>query len=231
MPDIRWNYREDSSDLSVINSTAIHDEYDLHELPPLDGWALDVGAHIGSVCIPLALDHPSLTVLAIEALADNVEMLEKNVTDNGLEGRVLVLHRAIGDFDGPTSVWSRFKNIEGVADPYLYDNRFIGNIYNKPGKHPEAEYHTEEVESITLSTLLDGYGITEVAFTKTDCEGGEWALLEDPAVDRLRYIVGEYHDRTENDLYETLHATHEVTTWPAAEEHDAGIGLFMAVTR
>jgi len=229
--DIQWKYREDSSDLSVINSTMLHDEYGLKDLPPLSGWALDIGAHIGSVTVPLALDHPDLRIIAVEALSDNVEVLRENVANNDLTDRVIVKHAAIAAENGFTEVWSHFKKIEGVADPFLYDNRFIGNIYNKPGKHPEAEFHRETVEGITLSTLLEDYDILDVVFTKTDCEGGEWALLEDPAVAALHYIVGEYHDRTENDLFETLHLTHDVTTFPAAEEHDGGIGLFWAVAR
>jgi FkbM family methyltransferase len=229
MPDIIWYPRDDTSDQSIINSTVINDEYDLHELPPLTGWALDVGAHIGSVTIPLAFDHPDLRILAIEALADNCEVLQQNVDANGLGDRITVLNRAIETFDGVTQVWSHFRNIEGTSDPFLYHNRFIGNIYNKPGKHPDAEYHVEDVEAVTLTSLLTEYGIDEVAYTKTDCEGGEWALFADPAVGRLLYIAGEYHDRTEDGLYEALHRTHEVTTFPAAEEHDSGIGLFVAV--
>lgn len=231
MPDIHWHHREDSSDLSIINSTAIHDEYGLHELPPLSGWALDIGAHIGSVCIPLALDHPALKVIAVEALADNVEVLRENVRDNGLADRVIVVHKAIETFDGLTQVWSRFRNIAGTTDIFLYHNRYIGNIYNKPGKHPDAEFHVEDVEAVTLSTLLKDHEVDEVVYTKTDCEGGEWALLADPAVSKLRTIVGEYHDKTENDLFEVLHATHHVTTFPAAHEEDSGIGMFWAERR
>lgn len=231
VPDIVWHPRDGTSDLSVINSTAINDEYGLRDLPPLSGWALDIGAHIGSVCIPLAVGHPDLSIIAVEPLPENVAVLRQNIASNRnlIGDRLHVYEAAISDHDGEVVVHGDFRHVKGLDDDYVLTNRWIGGVARGP-HYPTYEATAYSVRAITLSTLLDG--IDEVAFTKTDCETGEWLLFADPAVAKLRYIVGEYHDRNEDALFEALHATHEVTTKPAAPETETGgIGMFWAERR
>ena len=220
--------REGTSDLSIINSTFINDEYDLGGLDELEGWALDIGAHIGSITIPLALDHPALHVIAVEAVPANCDVLWDNIVANELQDRVHLFRVALSDHFGNTSVWSEYKHAPGLDDDYVRTNRFIGNIVR--GENLQ-DARVDHVRALRLSDILSE--IADVAFMKTDCEGCEWAAFADPAIAKVRYIIGEYHDRTENDLAEALYPTHEVTTYPAAPENDidGGIGMFRAERR
>ena len=220
--------REGTSDLSIVYSTFLNDEYDLGSLAPLEGWALDVGAHIGSVTIPLALDHPALHVIAIEAVPQNCDVLWDNIVANNLESRVHLYRVALSDHLGDTSVWSEFQHAEGLDDDYVKTNRYIGNVIRQPN-HDWWDAKQEDVRAMRLTDILDE--LADVAFMKIDCEGCEWDAFADPAIDKVRYIIGEYHDRTEDALAVALLPTHEVTTWPAAEETESGIGIFRAERR
>src|SRR5689334_17554078 len=86
-----------TSDLATVGATNrlwgnLVDEYGLPE--GLSGWALDLGAHIGSVTVPLLLDNPELQVVAIEAVPDNAEMLRKNLDLNRVSDRCVVMNGA-----------------------------------------------------------------------------------------------------------------------------------------
>ena len=75
--------REGTSDWNTCNSALSEDEYGLANLYFLAGQkALDVGAHIGSVSIGLAIDNPSLEVTALEAVPPNVALLHVNALIN-----------------------------------------------------------------------------------------------------------------------------------------------------
>ena len=226
---VRLYAREGTSDKSVIHSTSIHDEYGIADLD-LEGWALDVGAHIGSVCIPLAAMNPRLRVLAVEALPENVELMRRNIEANGLTENVIPVHAALSDHDGETVIYGDYRTAKGLEDSYVLANRWIGGIARGPHL-PEFEATAYTVRAVTLTTLLAD--IDEVAWAKFDCESSEWFAFADPAIVKLRTIVGEYHDRTENDLFEALHLTHEVTTMPASPESPdtGGIGMFWAERR
>ena len=69
--------RGDTNDGALAKGLLDTDEYRLKDLPDLTGWALDIGAHVGTVTIALAIDHPGLKVIAVEPVPDNVELLRQ----------------------------------------------------------------------------------------------------------------------------------------------------------
>jgi hypothetical protein len=87
-------YRADTSDWNTV-SACLRNPYgggDEYHLPSgLAGWGLDVGAHIGSVAVGLLLDNPDMTVVAIEAVPDNVELIRRNLVQNDVAERCVVL--------------------------------------------------------------------------------------------------------------------------------------------
>lgn len=215
--------RPGTSDHLVAQSICGEDEYGFKGRS-WSGWALDVGSHIGVAALALAIDNPDLQVIALEAVPANADLIRANVIHNKLGDRIRVVNAAIAPEDGEATVWSEYTSAEGLDDDYVHTNRFIGNVIRLDW-HGWWNGLEQTVPGVTLTSLLEG--IVRVAVTKTDCEGGEWALFGDPAITRLDEIVGEYHDRSENDLFSALAATHEVTTHPAGE----AIGLFRAVRR
>lgn len=220
----RMHVRDGTSDLSIVNATFINDEYDLASLPELEGWALDVGAHIGSVTIPLAIDHPALQVIAIEAVPANCDVLWQNVVENQLQDRVHLYRVALSDHFGTAKVWSEYTHAEGLDDDYVRTNRFVGNVFRQP-VHDSWDGRQENVRALRLSDVLEQ--MDDVSWMKIDCEGCEWDGLADPAIVKVRSIIGEYHDRTEDELAAVLLPTHDVTTFPAG----AGLGIFHAERR
>lgn len=202
--------REDTSDLSVLLSTfawspdgVAEDEYRLRDLD-LHGWALDVGAHIGSVTLALLADHPDLRVIAVEPLPANVAMIERNVALNGWADRVSIRRAAVGadavDWDYP-----------GEPGSFERTNRYIGHL----------QQLTPTALSVTPVERLDLSILPPLAFAKWDCEGCEWSGLADA---RAAVVVGEWHgDPGIPGIHERLPG-YEITTT------DRGAaGLFFAV--
>ncbi len=185
---LRIECRAETNDQDTAHNVAKLDEYGLAGLD-LAGWALDVGSQIGSVAVALAVDHPDLTVVAVEPIPDNLISLYRNIELNGVEGRVLVVPMAAG---GPTADLVRIR--------YGFPNRhrYVGNL--------GEDGHTEEFDApaVSLSSLLKTYRIDQAALLKIDCEGCEWAFLRDPATARISLITGETHDGSEAELISIL---------------------------
>jgi FkbM family methyltransferase len=211
--------RDDTSDLSTVGSTFrlwgnLVDEYQLGSLPPLSGTAIDIGAHIGTITLALLADHPDLSVIAVEPLPENCDLIRTNLAANGWTDRARVVRGAIAkgktariayDFAGPD---------------YLRNHRYIGGM--TLGR--DAEHATITVPAVRLSDLIDG----ECVFLKVDCEGCEWDLLADPAIARVERIVGEGHP---SDwlarVHNALDATHDIEVL----SDEGGPGTFRAVRR
>lgn len=221
-------YREGTSDWNTITSIMVqNDEYGLAALD-LTGLALDVGAHLGAATIALLLDNPSLSVIAVEAVPPNVEMIRRNLALNGLEDRCRVVGLAASapGIDH-TEVWFGSRGDENAEH-----HAFIGNsklVYDSPGT---KDYQTAVVACISLGALL---GRREASFIKIDCEGCEWGFLSDPTVSQVARIHGEWHptgNHRRPDIVALLSQTHDVTTSaPAGVDPEVGPGGFVAVRR
>jgi len=201
-------YRPDTSDWNTL--TSCMSPVDEYRLPrALAGWALDVGAHIGGVSVPLLLDNPDMSLVAIEGLPENVELLVANLERNGVGGRAVVINALAGDggpgrlFYGPES-----------------HHEFIGNV--DIAEHGRAA----DLEGVTLRGAMLRRGPAQdepFVWAKIDCEGCEYGFLASPALASVRRIVGEVHHGIA-PLRAILAATHEVTG-------DADLGAFEAVLR
>ena len=200
------HYRLETSDYNTLNSAMDEDEYKLAALSSLAGTAADIGAHIGAVGIGLALDHPDLRVICVEPVPENADLLQRNVAENGLTGRVTVLQRAAASPEHETTLvrW-RYRGSE-----LLDHHAFIGNASLVEGTGvADAIHESEQVACVSISGLIAEYG--PLRFLKIDCEGCEWSALADPAVADVPLIKGEWHPtagKTQADLVALLGATH-----------------------
>ncbi len=202
--------RDDTSDLATIGSTwslwgELHDEYELQWVRST-GLMIDVGAHIGSVCIAFLVDNPEARAIAIEPLPENLDMIAMNAASAGVTDRLTVLPKAVGD-GKPTTI--RYGNDV---------HEFIGNIRGSEGP-------IRTVPTLTFRQVVNGQ---QVDLMKIDCEGGEWPFFASakPAdLKRVKRIVGEYHHEGSDRLLGYLEGTHDVSTV------GADTGLFRAVVR
>lgn len=207
----RYSCRDRTNDADLVHAVVGFDEYKLAGRE-LDGLVIDVGAHIGTVTVAVALDYPEVTVIAVEPVAENFAQLCVNVRLNGLEGRVIRLASAAG-----AGVAAR------VAYGFPGSHRYIGNEQDDAAATLAVDARCE-----SLAGLLALAGCEEAQLLKIDCEGCEWAFLADPIVGRVREIVGEVHRGDGADEFDRivtlLETTHVVTV-------DRGRYLFQAVRR
>lgn len=208
--------REGTADWNNVYSCLNEDEYHVRELS-LTGWAADIGAHIGGVTMALLVDNPDLTVIAVEALTANVDLLRKNAEANGVSDRLVIVHSG-ATVEGRKEVtieWG-FDQTESGAH-----HRFIGNALGI--SHAGSQYET--VPGVGLGDLVKMAG-GEIGFMKIDCEGCEYDLLLSPAIAQVREIVGEFHLGIDR-LIEILDPTHVVSLISGTE----AFGGFRATRR
>lgn len=215
--------RADTNDWNTVNACLTEDEYGLRDLH-LEGWALDIGAYLGGVTVALAVDNPELSVIAVEPVPGNVELLRLNVGLNGLTDRVRVIDGAVAAPGTP--LVSVFYGYRGT--PSLEHHAFVGNSTLAYDTGGETEHDERELVPFALHELLamcDG----PVSFVKIDAEGAEFAFLSDPAVSKVPLIYGEWHNvrgHTQADVVALLPG-HDVTFSGPPD----GPGGFVAVLR
>lgn len=228
--EMRMLLREDTSDWNTVNAiTAVGDEYHLPE--GLQGWAVDVGSHIGACAIALLLDNPDVRVVAIEGLPENVWMLRENLVLNGVQDRCVVIGNAAGD-GSPVRIG---YGADGVHD-------YIGNASAPAGNREvtvpgvSLRFVLAEISARNLMRGIDANDAQEdIVWMKIDCEGCEVPFLADKSlgqnwIRRVRHIEGEVHPEAGGArLLSILEATHDVT-FPGWEANP-DFGPFTAVRR
>lgn len=211
--------RPGTSDWNTVNACSWpEDEYSLPR--DLTGWALDIGAHIGAATIPLLLDNPELRVIAVEALPENADLLWDNAQRNDVALRLTLVRAAATDSSLPVIIHY------APDDP---QHQYIGNQWG-PQDRPGIE-----VPPITLGQLANLRGPewdTPFVWSKIDCEGCEYHVLNSPAVVLLETIVGEVHLGWQR-LVDILAPTHDLVGghdfghFLARRRHEGGLPVVM----
>jgi FkbM family methyltransferase len=165
--------------LLLIGEIFLDGCYDLAIEPPR--LIVDGGANIGLATLRLARRHPYATVIAVEAEPRTFALLQHNVSENGLAGRVELHNAALGGADGFAQ---------------LFADELPGGVHTALRAQPGRPEHQPAltVTARRLSTLLAG---RDIDFLKLDIEGGEMVVLRDletsGALDRVQAIVCEGH--------------------------------------
>lgn len=108
----RYHVRPHSMDLAAVNEAAILNPYLRSQDIVLDDDAtiVDVGAYIGDFTIQAARACPRGRVVAVEPVASNVQMIEKQISLNRVSN-VQVIEAELGDADRDTP---RTLTLEGL---------------------------------------------------------------------------------------------------------------------
>jgi FkbM family methyltransferase len=133
------------------------------------GVALDVGANIGTVTVPLALAAKRVGshVIAFEPFPRNVEWIGKNLNLNHLEDQVTVVESGLSSEPGEAALLLR-EDFETGAE--------IGNAsIAEPGI--SNHYRRVTVKLNTLDMLWPGFGSPRLDIIKIDIEGHEDRFL------------------------------------------------------
>ena len=220
---VRVFLRDETNDWNTAYSALNEDEYRLAGRD-LSGLALDIGGHIGTVTLALAVDNPTLRVIVLEPIPENLVLLRDNLAANAVADRVTVVEGMAGK-SGRGQIRYAFKGNETALH-----HAYIGNSTLAV---PEGDHTIIDVPSYSLGDLI---GDQEVTALKIDAEGGEYAFLGSSldSLAQCALIYGEWHpnapegnNRTQGDILTLLSPTHEVTfSGPIG-----GPGGFVAVRR
>jgi len=219
--------RDDTADAALVHGLLVGDEYGLTALGgrTINGVGLDIGAHIGTISLALLADHPGLSMVAVEPLAENCDLIRRAGASWLAQGRLIVEEAAAGAPDDPIMLdvsWG-YTHHDGTERSYVDQNRYVGGMW-KDG----WEGQTVTVPRVTLAALALEHAPQGFILTKTDAEGAEYAFLSDPKANRLAgLIIGEWHDGGPERITALLEPTHTVTI---REDH-GGTGIFWAVPR
>lgn len=209
-------FREGTNDRSIIESIVIENEYQIRN--DYVGVGVDIGAHIGVWAITAAIDNPSFAVMAVEAVYENFQMIQRNISLNGLDKRVTVIWKAASSSNHPVQVRYAFR-----GNPTAELHRYIGD--QRAGT-TDAEYEVQTVPGIRLTRLARMFK-EPIRILKIDCEGCEWKFLKSQAIGRVQEIIGEWHAEPATEIQAILEPTHTVEII----RDEGGMGMFRAVRK
>jgi FkbM family methyltransferase len=178
---------------------------------------IDVGANIGVFAAFAASRAPGVRVYAYEPFPGNIEWLQRNMKESGL-----------------TNVNIRAQAMAGAQGERILHVHPEGWIFHSLVREGDGgEGQDISVKCLTLDEALDAEGIAHCDLLKLDCEGSEYEILQGcspAALQRVRRIVGEYHDRGTLGTGESLCRFLESHSFriDRFEPLDAGCGVLCA---
>ena len=149
-------------------------ENDLHALSEgilrdkKDGVVLDIGANLGSYCIPLAKKHPHIKFHAYEPQRIVNYQLGANVIINGLEN--------VYTYEAGLS--SQEADIELEVPDYATEGNIGAFSIDKEVRENEYECQTTGGKEKMILMTLDSIGFENVRLLKIDVEGHELEVLK-----------------------------------------------------
>lgn len=174
----RMHVRTNTKDLALAISSFHEKEYENIRISD-PRVIVDAGANIGTSSIYFATRFPESRIYAIEPEAGNFELLQRNVKDFP---NVIPIQAAIWGEDCTRTIQNRFTGNWGFT---------VSETNNK------IESTGQEVDCITISTLMKKYELASIDLLKMDIEGGEKDVLEHAQnwIDSVNTITIELHDR------------------------------------
>jgi FkbM family methyltransferase len=159
--------RGGSRDFHVFHRVFVRDEYRLGGLDVgPESTVVDLGAHSGLFALRVAADAGR--IVCVEPAPENLALLRRHVSENGLEARVAVVAAAVH------GAHADLELVRG-GDPYAHAVR-----------ERESESTLPAVRGLTLAGLFEEHAVRRCALLKLDCEGSEFSILEEAGAATLR---------------------------------------------
>jgi FkbM family methyltransferase len=130
------------------------------------GVLIDVGANIGTVCVPLQARQAFAQTLAFEPDPRNFTLLQRNIQQNGLESSVRPFRFALSSADGEATLWRSGFNYG--------DHRLSGNGLTVD----HASSVTVAVRSLDAVLHEHGIGAGDIGLLWIDTQGHEFHVLQ-----------------------------------------------------
>jgi len=170
--------RTATPDLSVALSCLVGGEYgNIQSSNP--SVIIDAGAYIGASAIYFARKYPDAKVFAIEPEQGNYDILLRNVEKCK---NIIPIRAAVCGQEGARMIQDR------STGPWGYTVSETDNKTASTG---------QQVDCITIGSLLNDYNLHCIDILKMDIEGGERDVLEkcDDWISTVKIITAELHDR------------------------------------
>jgi FkbM family methyltransferase len=177
--------RPGSTDISVFNTTYRSEQYN-YEFTKPPHVIVDAGAYTGLSTVYFATRYPEASIIAIEPDGANYDLLLQNTS--GLAN----VHPV------RAALWSN-KGLVELADPgkgaWAFRVTEIGDSSNV--KVHSGKDGGRQIPAITVSGLINEYGLSYIDLLKLDIEGSEKEVLAGsaPWIARVGAICIELHDR------------------------------------
>jgi FkbM family methyltransferase len=170
--------RTASVDLDIAFDTLVRKEYE--KIRCADPKVIiDAGANIGTSTIFFAMKYPKARVFAVEPEQTNFDMLLKN-TEN-LKNVIAI----------KAAIW-------GSEEKRMIQNRHTGHWgYTVSETNNNMAATGQEIDCVTINSLMEKYGFDRVDLLKMDIEGGEKDVLESSSswINSVNVMTVELHDR------------------------------------
>lgn len=190
------NMRNDG-DYAVANELFLDHQYRYCDevIKGANQAVIDIGGHLGFFSLYASLLNSSVPIYAYEPHIGNFELLKKNLKDNRVRN-VTAKNLAVSD---------KLEEVNLLISKEDLNHSLVHAI--------EPTDEVQKVQTITLERILDRHRLGQVDLLKIDCEGAEFAILEDApksVYDRVSNIFLEYHDwvpgKNHRDLKKILEA-------------------------
>jgi len=174
----RVSYRHPRTIFTIFKEIFIQEDYYFEDLPK-QPFIIDCGANIGMATLFFKHLRPHAEILAIEPSPNSLDLLRRNLRENGIEG-VRVVEAALSDWDGKA----------------MYMEEFTSGGSNRLSNDGQIS-----VKTLRLTTLID----RPVDLLKVDVEGMDVVVLEElertGKFDLVVRVVVEYHPHSMSELY------------------------------
>ena len=171
-------------------------------LPPRDGLVVECGAYLGHKSIAFAdVLVPEGRVIAIEMIPENVSVLRRNVAENGLSDRILVLSHGVWNENGTLRVYSKGWQRNSLVDI----GRLNGSVTDVPVRRIESAMRDLDLVGVPIDLIYVTVNGAEVQALQG--LGSSWGDL------RAAFIVSAYEvsGRSVNSLCQALLAEKGLT--------------------
>lgn len=170
--------RLNSTDILVLYTIFERQDYEMASsfAPSL---IIDAGAYTGYSSVYFARRYPKARIIAIEPVAANFELLQKNTAGHP---NIIALNRALWSANTPVRVVDRQAGFWAFA---IMD------------ESAPIDRTLPSVQTTTIDDILRDYQVSAIDLLKMDIEGAEKEVLEHSRtwIGKVAVIAAELHDR------------------------------------
>jgi FkbM family methyltransferase len=142
--------------------------------------AIDIGANIGAICLPLASRNSSARIIAVEATDSAYNRLLRNISLNlALQPRIEAIRAFMGDGSGT------------AAGQVAYPSWRLDKTNGVRHEVHLGEAHQVTSPMLSIDELVRSKGLSHLDFIKIDTDGHEMAILKGgrETIQRLRPLI------------------------------------------